>query len=160
MIVNVIGLNETENPMVRILRWPDEFVEQTPMVTFGPQFIGFLQEMIKSGAVVHAEEHWSSFAIHRGDRIVDYVRRGRLGYGRSECWEVRLGSNGHGILLGTAFGIRDYACVVTAGLDSIRAVTEMWLDGCDVESLIRSVDFWDKMNTVEMLRPPTQADAR
>lgn len=130
------------------------------MVTFGPEFAAFLQNMIDSGAAVHADEDWSSFALHHDTRNVAFMRRGRLGYGRSECWEVRLGSNGHGILLSTAFGIRDDACVVTARLDRIRAVTEMWLGGCSVESLIRSVEFWDRMNTIETLRPSTNADSR
>jgi len=65
-----------------------------------------------------------TFARNATDtRTVDFVRRGRLGYGGSECWQVRLSSNMNGISLGTAFGIRDHACIVTAGLDRIGAVT-------------------------------------
>ena len=72
------------------LQWPDEFDNPTPTVNFGHEFITLLESQAAKGATITAEEHWSSFTFKRGDRMVDFTRRGKLGYQRPECWEVRL----------------------------------------------------------------------
>ena len=144
--------------MIDYLQWPDEFTNPTPMLTFGYEFITFLEEQASACATITANKYWSSFVIQRGDRIIDFIQRGKLGRGRSECWEVRLAFNGHRVVLGRLFGIRDYACVVTSGIDNIRTITNMWLDGADVESIIAVVQFWDKMNTLNELMLPSTTD--
>jgi len=108
-----------------------------------------------SGATITAGETWTTFAIQRGSRIVDFTRRGRLGSGRTECWEVRLCKNEREFQLGVVFGLRNYACVVTAGFEHIQTTTIMWLDGSDIQSLVRRVRFWDKMDTGQPLELPS-----
>ena len=158
VITDVIPL-KNEDSKIKHLQWPDEFINKTPMVTFGVEFISFLKEMNASGATITADETWTTFAIRRDNRIVDFTRRGRLGRGRPECWEVRPCENGHELQLGVVFGIRDYACVVTAGLEYIQTISKMWLSGSDIESLVRCVSFWDKMGTGNPLELPTNHGA-
>ncbi len=136
------------------LQWPDEFDNPTPMVTLGHDFIALLESQAATGTIITAEEHWSSFTFKRGDRMVTFTRRGKLGYQRPECWEVLLADRNAGVQLGSVFGIRDYACVVTAGVENIQTITEMWLDCADLASLINAVPLWDKMNTQKELKFP------
>lgn len=142
------------------MRWPDEFPNPIPAVSFGPEFITFLKELVGNGATITANEHWSFFLIRRDDRIVDFIWRGRLRRGKPECWEVHLSSNGKETLLGRVFGIGDYACVVTAELDRIRTVTMMWLNGDDLASIIAVVPFWDRRNTLDKLKLPQNPNHR
>ena len=155
---NVIPLKK-EDSRIEHLQWPDEFSDKTPMVTFGVEFISFLKEMNATGASITANETWTTFAIRRDSRIVDFTRRGRLGRGRPECWEVRPCENGRELQLGVVFGIRDYACVVTAGLEYIQTISKMWLNGSDIESLVRCVSFWDKMGTGYRMELPNNRGA-
>ncbi len=139
--------------MTHILRWPDEFSDATPVTDFGDALTEFLDEMIELGSSVSATESWTSFAIWRGARMVDLIRRGKLGFNRQHCWEVRLFANGETVALGPIFELREHACVVIAGIDDLRAVTTPWLAGENVELVISQADFWDKMDTSHPLRP-------
>lgn len=141
--------------MVNILRWPDEFTDATPIVDLGVEFGEFLQQMNTAGATVLAEECWSSFALRREERMVDFIRRGRLRHGFPQCWEVCLTHHGKGVPLGPEFGLRECACVVVSGLDAIRPVTEAWLDGSDIDAILHVATFWDRTNTIDPLEPPT-----
>ena len=145
--------------MVDYLKWPDDFADTTPVTNFGDALSELLHELVDSGCVVSAEEHWSSFSISHDDRVIGLVQRGRLGYNRDYCWEVRLGSDGKPVSLGKLFGIHEYACVVITGIDSLRTVATLWLTGCDVDSLLRDVTFWDKMSTSQPLQVPTDGRA-
>jgi hypothetical protein len=136
------------------LQWPDEFHSPTPQVTFGCEFITLLESQVATGANILAKEDWSAFTINRRGRMVTFIRRGKLGYQRPECWEVRLADRNVGVQLGSLFGIRDYACVVTAGVDNIRTITEMWLNDSDVLSIVYVVPLWDKMNSQKQLKLP------
>ena len=141
--------------MITELKWPHEFVDATPTTNFGGELTELLKELIESGCTVTAEEHWSWFSMSRGARMIDLVRRGRLGYNRDYCWEVRLSSENQPVQLGKVFGIREYACVVTSGMHNVRDVTKAWLAGDDIRSLLPNVTFWDKMNTKQPLQAPS-----
>ena len=134
--------------------WPDEFADPTPDTNFGDALTELLNELVASGCRVTANEHWSWFSVSRGARMVNLVRRGRLGDHRDYCWEVRLSTDSRPVQLGKVFGIRDYACVVIASMESVRNVTTAWLVGDDVRSLLRKGTFWDKMDTKQPLLPP------
>ena len=146
--------------MAEILKWPDEFTNTTPLVTFSDDFLPFLDECTGIGATVAADKYWSYFAIRESDRMVEFIRRGRLKRGQPQCWEVRLTSDGREIQLGRVFGIREYACVVTAGFSQIRTVTEMWLNRAELKSIIAAVPFWDRMNAATELDFPDSERAK
>jgi hypothetical protein len=137
--------------MTDALKWPDEFADPTPVTNFGHALTELLQELVQSACEVTADQHWSWFSVSHQGRIIDFVRRGRLGDNRDYCWEVRLSSDGQPVQLGGIFGIRDYACVVIAGLDSLRNVTKAWISGEEIHSLVRLATFWDKMDTKQPL---------
>ena len=140
--------------MVNILEWPSEFENASPMTRLGDEFMAVLEDFTANGATVRADEHWSFFEIRHGEQAVDFVRRGRLGRGRPECWEVCIYTDGRGIKLGSLFGIRDCSCVVTAGLDNIRAIPQMLFDGAELNSIVAVIPFWDRMNPLDELSLP------
>jgi hypothetical protein len=141
--------------MANILQWPDEFTNSTPLVAFGSEFSEFLERMVAAGTVVSADEHWTIFSFRRGVRTVEFFRRGKLVQGSPECWEVRPVVDGECLHLGQIFGIREHACVVTAGLAFIQRITEGWLNGQDIGAVLRGATFWDKMNPSAPLELPT-----
>lgn len=130
-----------------ILRWPNEFTNPTPFgVLLGDEFTQFLEQMLAAEVTVHADEIWALFSFNRHKRRVEFVRRGRLGYGFPQCWEVLPVEDDAWIKLGPIFGIDEHACVVTAGFDNVRRFTEGWLEGHVLDSLLRDVTFWERAN--------------
>ena len=55
--------------------------------------------------------------------------------------------------LGPLFGIRDYACVVIAGINDVCTVTDQWLAGNTIESLLDGVTYWDRTDPSKPLEP-------
>jgi hypothetical protein len=134
--------------MLYMLRWPDDFDDPRPVTGFDESLeialVAFFDQMIASGATILANSTWMSFAISRGTRTVEFVRRGR------HYWEVLL-ADGHGIRLGPIFGIGDSACVVVNGTAEARTVAEHWIDGSSIETLVKLVAFYDRMNPTQRL---------
>ncbi len=141
--------------MVTDLNWPNEFVDPKPVTSFGDALTELLNELVESGCDVTADRHWSWFSISREGRMMDLVRRGRMGGRREVCWEIRLSSDRQPVQLGKIFGIRQYACVVITGMDNLRNATKSWLGGEDIHSLLRNVTFWDRLNPQQPLQAPT-----
>lgn len=139
----------------RSVRWPVEFIDSVPATNFGNSSNVLLKELVEFGCDVTADGDWTWFSISRDDRTIDFVRRGRLGYNRDYCWEVRLSSEKQPVQLGMLFGIRECACVVITGMKDIRNVAKTWLDGNDISSLLRIATFWNKMDAKEPLQAPT-----
>jgi hypothetical protein len=139
--------------MPEFLRWPADFDDPEPVTDFDSALVAYFDTIIASGGDVRADRSWMSFAISRDLRMVDFTRRGRLRRGAPACWEVRPIHNGECHRLGSLFGIRDYACVVIAGIDDLRIVTDRWLAGLPVESLLDGVTYWDKTDTTKPLEP-------
>jgi hypothetical protein len=83
------------------------------------------------------------------------MRRGRLRRGAGLAWEVWPYADGKSQRLGSLFGIRPYACVVIPGIGDLRAVTNCWLGGSALESLLDVATFWDKLGTSKPLKPVT-----
>lgn len=142
--------------MPHYLQWPDQFANPTPMEKLGPGFTKLLKTQLTAGTTITVGEYSSSFAFARGERMVHFIHRGKLGYQGSECWEVLLTNRDEGVQLGSMFGIGDHACVVAAGIENIRAITELWLNGADIESVVDAVPLWGKINTREKLTPPAE----
>lgn len=145
--------------MTAHLKWPDEFADPSPVTNFGEALTELLQQLVQIGCDVIADQHWSWFAVARQCRMIDLVRRGRLGYNRDYCWEVRLSSDEQPVQLGKIFGIRENACVVIAGMDNLRNVTKGWLAGEEIHSLVSRVTFWDKLDTRHPLCVPNADSA-
>ena len=132
--------------------WPDGFIDPRPVTTFGNDLTDLLTELAKSGCRITADEYWSWFSISTDQRQIEFVRRGRLGSNRDYCWEVRLSACDTPVRLGAVFGIRDYACVVIAGLDDLSRITKSWINGDDVVTIVQCATFWDKMDTAKPLQ--------
>ena len=138
--------------MITFLKWPDEFDSPIPLSTFGDRLTDVLTELVEFECEVIAEQHWSWFSVSREGRMIDLVCRGRLRHNRNSCWEVRLSCNDQPVPLGGFFGIREHACVVISGIDDLRTLTNLWLAGAEIHSLLRSVIFWDRMDSEQPLQ--------
>lgn len=146
--------------MVQFRKWPDEFVDTRPVTPFGDALTDVLKEFVGSGYQVTAEVSWTCISMSHRDRMVDFIFRGRLGAGRGHCWEVRLYSNNEAVQLGNFFGIRAFACVVITGVDDVRNITNLWLAGRNVDAILRTVTFWDRVNPEAPLQvPPSSQNA-
>lgn len=141
--------------MTDLLRWPTDFDDSTPVTDFDAELTAYFHSLIESGSEVHAHRTWMFFTMSRESRMVDFVRRGRLRRGISMCWEVRLMHDGNLLQLGPLFGIRAYACVVVSGIVDVRTITDRWLAGSTIESLLDGVTFWDRTDTSNPLQPVT-----
>jgi len=142
----VIGQNPNTQ-MSTYHSWPDGFVDPRPVTTFGDDLTDLLAEFAESGCKITADESWSWFSISTHQRQIEFVRRGRLGFNRDYCWEVRLSECDNPVSLGTIFGIRECACVVIAGVDALSRIAKKWITGDDVLAIVQSAKFWDKMDT-------------
>ena len=139
--------------MTELLRWPADFDAPTPVTDFDSALTAYFHSLIETGIDVHAHRTWMFFTMSRESRMVDFVRRGRLRRGTPMCWEVRLMHDGKLMQLGPLFGIRDYACVVISGIDDVRTVTDRWLAGNKIDSLLDCATYWDKTDTSKPLEP-------
>ena len=139
--------------MTELLRWPADFDDPTPVTDFDSALTAYFHSLIETGIDVHAHRTWMFFTMSRESRMVDFIRRGRLRLGNPMCWEVRLIHDGKSMQLGPLFGIRGYACVVIAGIDDVRTVTERWLAGNTIESLLDGVTYWDRTDASKPLEP-------
>jgi hypothetical protein len=142
-----------------MLRWPAEFGNQTPGVSFSSEFVEFLHKLNDDGILITADSHWSLFAFRNDWRMVDFICRGRRFHGKDMCWEVGLHADGCEIQLGRQFGMRDYACVVTEGFHHVQTVTELWLGNGDISALLKAVPFWDRVSPREQLSLPRTPDS-
>lgn len=133
--------------MTRLQQWPDDVPDSSPAPDFDARMAVFMDQFIASDGTVHADDSWSLFGFSRGNRRVDFVRRGLLRPGAGLAWEVWPHADGESLQLGPLFGIRPYACVVISGFDDLCAVTNCWLNGSPLESLLSVATFWDKMDT-------------
>jgi len=137
--------------MSKFLRWPDDFNDPAPVTGFDVALVALFDQMIASGATVHADRHWSLFGFDRGARRIDFIRRGstrklhgRFVANRELFWEVLPVDGGVTYRLGQLFGIRDYACVVVSGITDLSAIATRWLDGIPLRDAVDGIDFWDR----------------
>lgn len=145
--------------MSRILRWPDEFADPTPVTDFDAELVQLFNEQIAVGVIVHADSHWSLFGFERDSRKIDLVRRGRTRTGfsgarinREIYWEAWPVCGGTSARLGPLFGLNECACIVICGLAAIRDVTIRWLDRRTVRETMTGIECWDRSNTTSPLR--------
>ena len=131
--------------------WPADFDDPQPVTDFDSELVTYFDALIASGGEVRAYRSWTSFTISRDSRMVDFTWRGRLRRGAPRCWEVRPIDDGKCYRLGTLFGLDECACVVIAGIEDLRNITDRWLGGLPVESLLDGVTYWDKTDTTNPL---------
>jgi len=139
--------------MSEFLLWPADFDDPNPVTDFDAELATYFDAIIASGGVVRAIRSWTSFTIARDSRMVDFTCRGRLRRGAPRCWEIRPIDDSNCYRLGTLFGIRDHACIVIAGIDDLRSITNRWLTGLPLEALLDGVTYWDKTDTTKPLEP-------
>jgi hypothetical protein len=85
-------------------------------------------------------------------RLIEFVFRGR-GTMKQYRFEVFPFENNQVFRLGSHFGLREYSCVVVAGIQSVRYVSWAWLNGETMQQVLRSTEFYDRSNLPEPLTP-------
>jgi hypothetical protein len=137
--------------MPELRYWPADFPVVDPTTDFDVALVSFFDQMVAAGTSVYVDQMWSLFGFSRGERRIDFVRRGRLRRGAGQCWEVWPYDGVNSLRLGPIFNIREYACVVIHGICDIRIIVDRWLGGTTMAALIDGVDFWDRMDSSQPL---------